>query len=624
MENFGFIRVAAAIPELKVADCAFNREKIECLIQKAIEREVQIVCFPELSISGYTCGDLLGQQLLLEQVEEEVMNLLQKFANSDIIFIVGVPVRVQEQIIDAAFVCQSGKIAGIISQKECKNSNVEYAGQIIPFGTDLLFGNFLAAFAIEIGSNLWGAIPSSSYHALNGAYIVFNLAANGESAGKYDYLKSLIQQQSSRCMAGYVYASAGYGESTTDAVFAGNAFIYENGKLLSETQRFLFEEQLIINEIDIDRLKSERQNNSLFVSETTDYYRKIELQFLPIIYQSALTRIINPKPFLPEETAYNERCEEIFSIQIGGLAKRLLHTQVNTAVIGVSGGLDSTLALLVAVKTFDKLGFPRKNIIGITMPGFGTTGRTYNNALSLMQSLGITIKEISIVAACKQHFEDIGHDMSVHDAVYENAQARERTQILMDVANQINGLVVGTGDLSELALGWATYNGDHISMYGVNAGVPKTLIRHLVKWVAEMQVDEKSATIIRDIIDTPVSPELLPADNNGDISQKTEDIVGPYELHDFFLYYTVRFGFPPRKIFFLAQNAFKDLYDDEIILKWMEVFFRRFFSQQFKRSCMPDGPKVGSVNLSPRGDWKMPSDASSALWIKEIDGLKNE
>jgi len=642
MKNYGFIRVAAAIPELKVSDCVFNRGKIEQLIQKAIVREVQIVCFPELSITGYTCGDLFGQQLLLEQAESEIARLMKTFPNNNIIFIVGAPVLVNGKLFNAALVCQAGKILGIVpetflpnhnefhekrwftSAKDCRDTTTKYAGQEVPFGTDILFGDSLANFSIEIGEDLWVASPPSSTYSINGAHIIFNLSASNELAGKNDYLKSLIRQQSARCIAGYVYASSGCGESTTDTVFTGNGFIYENGNLLSASKRFVFEEQLIVNEIDIDRLRSDRQKKTTFISGMDGNYRKIKIDFQPVIYQSMLTRVVNPKPFLPDETIYKERCEEIFSIQIGGLAKRLIHTKLSAAVIGISGGLDSTLALLVTVKTFDKLGLSRKNIIGITMPGFGTTGRTYNNALSLMQSLGITDKEISIVAACKQHFEDIDHDMSVHDATYENSQARERTQLLMDIANQTNGLVIGTGDLSELALGWTTYNGDHISMYGVNASIPKTLVRHLVKWAADNQVDEKSAEILLDIIDTPVSPELLPADDKGEISQKTEDIVGPYELHDFFLYYAIRFGFPPRKIFFLAQNAFKDSYSDEIILKWMEVFFSRFFSQQFKRSCMPDGPKVGSVGLSPRGDWRMPSDASCALWIKEIEMLKTE
>ena len=638
MENFGFIRVAAAIPELKVADCTFNREKIGHLIKKASKQEVQIVCFPELSITGYTCADLFNQQLLLEQAESEVALLLKDFEEYNIIFIIGVPALVNGKLYNTALACQSGKILGIVpktyipnyaefyegrwfeSAGNCTETSVEYAGQIIPFGTNLLFGNNSAAFAIEICEDLWVPSPPSSTYAVNGAHIIFNLSASNELIGKNDYLKSLIQQQSARCIAGYVYASAGYGESTTDIVFAGNGLIYENGAPLAQSKRFLLEEQLIINEIDIERLQSDRQKQTTFTQGTTNNSRKINIE-IPAIYQPTIIRAINSKPFLPTETKRNESCEEIFSIQVGGLAKRMVHTQSKTAVIGVSGGLDSTLALLVIVKTFDKLNIPRENIIGVTMPGFGTTGRTYNNALSLMQSLGITTKEISIVAACKQHFEDIGHDISVHDVTFENAQARERTQILMDIANQSNGMVIGTGDLSELALGWATYNGDQMSMYGVNAGIPKTLVRYLVQWVAENLVDEKSALILSDIIETPVSPELLPADEKGDIAQKTEDIVGPYELHDFFLYYTIRFGFTPRKIFFLAQNAFKDLYPDEIILKWMETFFRRFFSQQFKRSCLPEGPRMGPVSLSPRGGWQMPSDVTGALWIRALDAI---
>ena len=642
MENFGFIRVAAAVPELKVADCAFNSQKIEQLVRKASEQEVQLVCFPELSVTGYTCADLFNQRLLIEQAECEVKRLLKSLAACSSIYIIGAPVRVMGKLYNTAIVCYSGKILGIVpkthipdysgfyekrwfeSAKQCSQTAVEYAGQqSIPFGTELLFGDKFAVFAIEISEDLQAPSPPSSKHTVNGAHIIFNLSASNELIGKNDYLRSLIHQQSARCVSSYVYVSAGFGESTTDVVFAGNGLIYENGILLSQSQRFLLEEQLIVNEIDIERLQSDRQRSTTYVPEQPENYRKIEIEYPPIIYRSTFNRTINPAPFIPSDVAYDEHCREIFSIQAFGLIKRLLHTQSKHAIIGVSGGLDSTLALLVAVEAFDKTGIPRKNIIGITMPGFGTTGRTYNNALSLMQALGISIREISIVKACRQHFEDIGQDESVHDVTFENAQARERTQILMDIANQTGGLVVGTGNLSELALGWTTYNGDHISMYAVNSGIPKTLVRYLVKWATETQVDEKSAKVLFDILDTPVSPELLPADSSGNITQKTEDIVGPYELHDFFLYYAMRWGFSPRKIFFLAQNAFKELYTNEIILKWMEVFFRRFFSQQFKRSCMPDGPKVGSVNLSPRGDWKMPSDASSALWLKEIERLKN-
>ncbi len=637
MGNVGFIRVAAAIPELKVADCTFNSQKIEQLVRKANEQEVQVVCFPELSITGYTCADLFNQRLLIEQAEYEVKHLLESLVACNSIYIIGAPVHVAGKLYNVALVCQSGKILGIVpktylpnasefyeerwfdSAKSCSQTTIEYAGQqSIPFGTDLLFGDRFTSFAIEICEDLWVPSPPSSKHTVNGAHIIFNLSASNELIGNNDYLRLLISQQSARCIAGYVCTSSGYGESTADVVFAGNGLIYENGTLLSQSERFLLKEQLIVSEIDVERLQADRQRLTFYAAEDANY-RKVEVEYSPIIYHSSLNRIINPAPFIPSGADYGEHCRDIFSIQALGLAKRLLHTQSKHAVIGISGGLDSTLALLVVVEAFDKIGISRENIIGITMPGFGTTDRTYNNALSLMQSLGVSVREINIVKACRQHFEDIGHDESVHDVTYENAQARERTQILMDIANQTDGLVIGTGDLSELALGWATYNGDHMSMYAVNSGVPKTLVRYLVKWVAETRMDK----VLFNILDTPVSPELLPTDSSGNVVQKTEDIVGPYELHDFFLYYTIRFGFSPRKIFFLAQNAFRDLYSDEVILKWMEVFFRRFFSQQFKRSCMPDGPKVGLVSLSPRGDWKMPSDASSALWLKEIQILKD-
>lgn len=467
--------------------------------------------------------------------------------------------------------------------------------------------------------------PPSSTLALQGAEILFNLSADNEGIGKHSYLRSLISQQSARCIAGYVFSSCGFGESTTDVVFAGNGLIYENGSELAHNKRFSLEEQLVISEIDVERLRAERRINTTFAASkgtvpsdkkplriTTEFVNSKELN---------LTRTFDMHPFVPQGETLNERCEEVFSIQVAGLAQRLVHTGAKTAVIGISGGLDSTLALLVCVRTFDKLELPRKNIIGVTMPGFGTTDRTYHNALSLMKSLGITIREISIKEACIQHFKDINHDINIHDVTYENSQARERTQILMDIANQTWGMVIGTGDLSELVLGWATYNGDHMSMYGVNGSVPKTLVKYLVKWVAENDIDEESRITLLDIVETPISPELIPADENGEIQQKTEDLVGPYELHDFFLYYFMRFGFRPSKIYYLANIAFKDIYDEETIKKWLSTFFRRFFNQQFKRSCLPDGPKVGSISISPRGDWRMPSDASSATWLKEIENL---
>lgn len=481
-------------------------------------------------------------------------------------------------------------------------------------------------FGIEICEDVWATIPPSSKLALQGADVIFNMSADTENICKHQYLRSLIAQQSARCLAGYVFASSGFGESTTDVVFAGNAFIYENGTLLAASERFSFEEQLIVSEIDVERLRNERMLNTTFSASVRAYkdcpVKRIPVELAQTGEECTLTRPVEPHPFVPEGgKLLDERCEEIFSIQVAGLAKRLVHTGCKTVVVGISGGLDSTLALLVCVKTFDKLGLSREGIVGITMPGFGTTDRTYHNALDLMRSLQVTTREISIRDACIQHFKDIDHDMSVHDVTYENGQARERTQILMDYANKVGGLVIGTGDLSELALGWATYNGDHMSMYGVNASIPKTLVRYLVTWVAETGVDEESRATLLDIIDTPISPELIPADENGNIKQKTEDLVGPYELHDFFLFHFLRFGFRPAKIFYLAEIAFRDVYDKETIKKWLTNFCRRFFNQQFKRSCLPDGPKVGSVSLSPRGDWRMPSDASSALWLQECEQL---
>ena len=461
--------------------------------------------------------------------------------------------------------------------------------------------------------------------ALQGAEIVFNMSADTEAIGKHAYLRSLISQQSARCIAGYVFSSCGFGESTTDVVFAGNGLIYENGTLLAASKRFSFEEQIVISEIDVEYLRTERRVNTTFATcrsytpldapvsrISTEYVNSKELN---------LTRTFDAHPFVPQGPTLDERCEEIFAIQTSGLAQRLQHTHAKSAVVGISGGLDSTLALLVCVRTFDKLGWSRKGIVGVTMPGFGTTDRTHTNAVELMNSLGVTVREVSIKGACIQHFKDIDHDINVHDVVYENSQARERTQILMDIANQTSGLVIGTGDLSELALGWATYNGDHMSMYGVNGSVPKTLVKHLVKWVAENGMDETSRATLLDIVDTPISPELIPADEAGNIKQITEDLVGPYELHDFFLYYFLRCGFRPSKIYLLATRTFKGVYDDETIKKWLSTFFRRFFNQQFKRSCLPDGPKVGSIAISPRGDWRMPSDASSSAWLKEIEAL---
>ena len=615
---------------------------MEGLITIAEGKGVQILTFPEMCITGYTCGDLFAQQLLLEQAEMALIQILNSTRQLDIISILGMPVVVNSTVINAAVVIQKGKILGVVpktylpnykefyeqrwftSALQVSENSVRLCGQIVPMGNNLLFETAETTFGIEICEDLWATVPPSSSLALQGAEIIFNLSADDEGIGKHNYLCSLISQQSARCISGYVFSSSGFGESTTDVVFAGNGLIYENGYLLARSERFCMEEQLIINEIDVECIRAERRVNTTFAANKANCPGKEAVRISTEFVNSKdlnLTRTFNPHPFVPQGNELNSRCEEIFSIQIAGLAQRLLHTGAKTAVIGISGGLDSTLALLVCVKTFDKLGLSRKDILGITMPGFGTTDRTYHNAIDLMNSLGVSIREISIREACIQHFKDIGHDLNIHDVTYENSQARERTQILMDIANQTWGMVIGTGDLSELALGWATYNGDHMSMYGVNAGIPKTLVKHLVQWVAENGMDETSKATLLDIVDTLISPELIPADENGEIKQKTEDLVGPYELHDFFLYYFLRFGFRPSKIYFLAQTAFSGVYDDETIKKWLQTFFRRFFNQQFKRSCLPDGPKVGSISISPRGDWRMPSDASSAAWLKEIAEL---
>lgn len=624
--NYGFVRVGAAIPELRVADCAFNASKIAEMTKEADKKQVQVVCFPELSITGYTCADLFFQQQLLSDTLNSLHDLQLQTYNTNCVVIVGMPLHVQNQLFNVAVVMQSGKLLGVVPKTNLPNNNefyekrwfasanatdvkyVRLLDEMIPFGTDILFSNKDFSFGIEICEDLWVPIPPSSQASLQGAELVFNLSATNELIGKHQYLRQLIEQQSARCNAGYIYASAGSGESTTDVVYAGNALIAENGKLIATSERFLFEPQLIVTEIDIERLRAERIRNTNFQNEKSNTdYRHIFFE-TKSVDSLELNRKFDKHPFVPPIANRDVSCEEILSIQIGGLAKRWKHTNAETLLLGISGGLDSTLALLVCVKTADKLGFDRKRIVGVTMPGFGTTTRTYTNALRLMKSLGISVKEISIQDACLQHFKDIEHDAQLHDITFENTQARERTQLLMDLANKHNGIVVGTGDLSESALGWATYNGDHMSMYAVNSGVPKTLVRYLVDWVSH-RFDAFSEIVLQDILDTPVSPELLPADVNGEISQKTEDLVGPYELHDFYLYYFVRFGFSPEKILFLATKAFAESYDRETIEKWLQVFTRRFFQQQFKRSCMPDGPKVGSINLSPRGDWRMPSDA---------------
>jgi len=640
--KYGFVKVASAIPVVKVADCKFNAQQIDTQIAIADGKGVQIIVFPELSITGYTCADLFGQTLLLEEAEIALMQIMNNTRQMDIISIVGMPVVVNGVLMNCAVALQKGKILGVVPKTYLPNhkeaseqrwfssstnhtgTSIRLCGQNVAFGTNLLFDTPETCFGIEISNDIWAPIPPSSSLALTGAEIIFNLSADVETIGKYNYIQSLVSQQSARCMSGYVYSSCGFGESTTDVVFGGNGLIYENGTLLAASERFSLKEQLVISEIDVERIRNERRINTTY-SANQAYTKNEEMKHVSteLVNQRdlILTRPIEAHPFVPQGDALNQRCEEIFEIQVMGLAKRLIHTNSKTVVVGISGGLDSTLALLVCVKTFDKLELPRKGIIGITMPGFGTTDRTYNNALHLMSSLGITTKEVSIKDACIQHFKDIEHDMTIHDVTYENSQARERTQILMDYANKVNALVVGTGDLSELALGWATYNGDHMSMYGVNGSIPKTLVKYLVNWVALNGVDYESRNTLLDIVDTPISPELIPADEQGNIKQKTEDLVGPYELHDFFIYQFLRFGFRPSKIYFLACTAFRGAYNEETIKKWLTTFCRRFFQQQFKRSCLPDGPKVGSVGLSPRGDWKMPSDACAALWLKECEEL---
>ena len=640
--KYGFVKVAAAIPAVKVADCKFNAQQIDTQIAIADGKGVQIIVFPELCITGYSCADLFGQTLLLEEAEIALMQIMNNTRQMDIISIVGMPLTVNNTLMNCAIALQKGKILGIVPKTYLPNhkenaearwfsspamhneNSIRLCGQNVPFGINLLFDTAETCFGIEMGEDLWAPIPPSSSLALKGAEIILNPSANTESIGKYDYLRQLVAQQSARSICGYVLSSCGFGESTTDVVFGGNGLIYENGALLATANRFSLKEQLIISEIDVERIRNERRANTTFSANMTQCLKESTTHISTELVNQRdliLTRPIDASPFVPKGDMLNQRCEEIFEIQVMGLAKRLIHTNCKTVVVGISGGLDSTLALLVCVKTFDKLGFSRKGIVGITMPGFGTTDRTYNNALHLMSSLGITIHEISIKNACIQHFKDIDHDMTKHDVTYENSQARERTQILMDFANKVNAMVIGTGDLSELALGWATYNGDHMSMYGVNASIPKTLVKYLVNWIAQNGVDYESRNTLLDIVDTPISPELIPADEQGNIKQKTEDLVGPYELHDFFIYNFMRFGFRPSKIYFLACTAFRGEYNEDVIKKWLTTFCRRFFQQQFKRSCLPDGPKVGSVGLSPRGDWRMPSDACATLWLKECEEL---
>ena len=640
--KYGFIKVAAAVPAMKVADVDYNVQEIEKLIALADGDDVEVACFPELCITGYTCQDLFKEQLLLAKAEEGLLRLLEFTRTLDVICVVGLPVQAGGLLLNCAAVIQRGCILGLVPKTYLPNYNEFYEKRWFASAQDLnptdlyLAGSpvVLSAepklfqtvdgvkFGVEICEDVWAPLPPSNNLTMAGADIILNCSASNELIGKHRYLRSLVAQQSARTMSGYVYASSGFGESTQDVVYGGNAMIFENGKLLVEGDRFSFQPQLQSAQIDVERLRTDRHTNSTFINAQRNAHAIIiDTKPTAAEHPFQLTRKVEAHPFIPSSSEMAETCEEILSIQTAGLAKRLIHTDCQHVVIGISGGLDSTLALLVAIRTFDKLGYDRRGIIGVTMPGFGTSDRTHDNATSLMQSLGISQMEISIAKAVTQHFQDIGHDGFIHDATYENSQARERTQILMDLANKLSALVVGTGDLSELALGWATYNGDHMSMYGVNAGVPKTLIKSLINYISGLPMFGAERDVLIDIVHTPISPELTPADAQGKIQQKTEDLVGPYELHDFFIYYFLRYGFRPAKIFLLAQQAFGDSYDQATIKKWLQTFCRRFFSQQFKRSCLPDGPKVGSVSLSPRGDWRMPSDASSALWLKECDEL---
>ena len=631
----GWIKVAAATPHVKVADPRYNAAQIRLQIEEAARQGVQILVFPELSLTGYTCGDLFLQETLLNAVEEELTALAG--AVGDMLVAVGAPLRCRHKLYNSAVLMSQGQILGVVPKRYLPNYSEFYemrhftAGEpamgsirigelTVPFGMNLLLECQTMpqlVVAAEICEDLWAPAPPSQSHALAGATVIMNLSASDEMIGKAAYRRELVTGQSARLYCGYIYADAGEGESTTDMVYAGHNLIAESGSLLAESK--LFSHGLTITELDIQKIAYERRRSTTYPAADGQGY--VHIPFSLPLKETTLTRRIAPNPFVPANLRDRaRRCEDILAMQISGLRKRVEHTHCKTLVIGISGGLDSTLALLVAAGAMDRLGRSRSDIIGVTMPCFGTTHRTRSNAETLCQCLGVTLRCVDIQAAVMQHFKDIGHDPAQLDITYENAQARERTQILMDIANASGGMVVGTGDLSELALGWATYNGDHLSMYGVNASLPKTLVRHVIAAYAEIAQDNAMKKVLADILDTPVSPELLPA-KNGEIAQKTEEIVGPYELHDFILYYAIRFGFGPAKIYRLAKAAFAGIYEDAVILHWLKGFYRRFFQQQFKRSCLPDGPKVGSVTLSPRGDWRMPSDASAEAWMAQVEAL---
>lgn len=631
----GFVKVAAVTPDIRVADVAYNTAQICKRIDEAVEAGAKIVVFPELCITGYTCGDLFTQEILLSQAREALHRIAKHSEDKDALIFVGAPVSVEGELFNVAAAINRGALLGLVTKSFLPNygefyemrqfrqgpkeaREILFDGDMIPFGPQILFTAVTMEQLIvsaEICEDVWSPVPPSIEAAREGATIIVNCSASDETAGKSSYRRNLIEGQSARLMAGYIYANAGEGESTTDLVFGGHNIIAENGVVLKSSKQF--QNGVIYSEIDVKKLECERRKNTTF--QTAEDRKLIRVPFYVEETKTYLTRGFPSLPFVPGNEAERvRRCEEILAIQAMGLKKRLSHTHASSAVVGISGGLDSTLALLVTARAFDYLGLSRSKIIAVTMPCFGTTDRTYQNACKMSVKLGASLREVPIGGSVLQHFKDIGHDPNEHTVTYENAQARERTQVLMDISNQEQGLVIGTGDMSELALGWATYNGDHMSMYGVNASVPKTLVKHLVKYYADTTEDQELKEVLYDVLDTPVSPELLPP-KEGQIAQKTEDLVGPYELHDFFLYYFLRFGYEPSKIYRIAKLAFEGEYDSVTILKWLDIFCRRFFSQQFKRSCLPDGPKVGTVALSPRGDWRMPSDACVAGWLKDLE-----
>lgn len=640
--KYGYVKVAAATCDIKVGDVTFNADKIIENIDKALEKKVEAVVFPELSLTGYTCSDLFWQTEMLNKVYEEIIRIAKHTSGKNIVAIVGIPFEALGKLYNCAAIITNGKVIGLVPKKNLPNYSefyearhftpgfkdalkVTFPGQNeeVLMGMNIIFKDKNMSsftFAVEICEDLWVPKAPSVNHALAGANIIFNLSASDEITGKSSYRRELVSSQAARLVCGYVYADAGEGESTTDLVFAGHNIIAENGRILKESERF--KNEMIIADIDMDRIVNERRKMTTYSPNPEKYisYSKVEFEIQE--NECVLEDKIFQNPFVPGNMdKRNERCNEILTIQSMGLKKRIAHTNAKSVVVGISGGLDSTLALLVAVRAMDALKRDRKDILAVTMPGFGTTDRTYDNAVTLIKNLGATFMEISIKDAATKHYEDIGHDINVHDVTYENVQARQRTLYLMNLANEHGGFVIGTGDLSELALGWATYNGDHMSMYGVNASIPKTLVRHLVKYYADTCGNEELEKTLLDVLDTPVSPELLPPKENGNIAQKTEDLVGPYELHDFFMYYMLRLGYGPEKIFFLANNAFSEKYDKATIYKWLRNFYYRFFAQQFKRSCLPDGPKVGTVAVSPRGDLRMPSDACARLWIERLEKI---